>query len=284
MTNLANDFKEKYGPWAFIAGGSEGIGASCAHLVAAEGMSVVLLARREGPLNQCADSIRQKYAVDVRVISADLSSPDFMEQVKAATNDIEIGLLLCATGSSERTTRFLDDSAENALNLVRRNSEAPLLLAHHFGQFMRQRKRGGMMFFTSMSGLAGASYQSTYGATKAFDHIFAESLWHELAPDGIDVMCLAVGATKTPSVARLGIDFSNLDPSKPDGGAMDPDDVAHEGLSHLGTTPLWGAGENNRAILSLLLSPDRVTAIETLSMGAAMVHGLEYKPVKQQPK
>ncbi len=282
MSRLGEKFREKYGAWAFIAGASEGIGESFAHQVAAEGINVVLLARREGLLNQCADSIRQKYDVDVRILPQDLAEPDLMERVEATTNDIEVGLLLCVTGSSVRIIRFLDDSAENALHLVRRNCEAHLLLAHHFGQLMRRRKRGGMMFFTSMAGLAGCSYQATYAATKAFDQMLAESLWHELHPDGIDVMCLAVGATNTPSVAKLGIDFKKMNPDKPDGGAMEPDDVAYEGLSHLGTTPFWAAGEDNRALLNLIMSTDRVQAIEAMSMGTALITGLEYQPVKQQ--
>jgi len=41
---------ERYGPWAVIAGGSEGVGVSFARALATEGVNLVLLARKPGPL------------------------------------------------------------------------------------------------------------------------------------------------------------------------------------------------------------------------------------------
>jgi short-subunit dehydrogenase len=41
---------EKYGPWAVIAGGSEGIGACIAHHLAQSGIKLVLIARKVEPL------------------------------------------------------------------------------------------------------------------------------------------------------------------------------------------------------------------------------------------
>ena len=55
--------------------------------------------------------------------------------------------------------------------------------------------------------------------------------------------------------------------------------VAAEGLANLGKGPFWIAGEVNREAAGLFLSPDRVPAIEAMSMGAAVMRGLEYRPV-----
>ena len=43
-----------YGPWAVIAGGSEGVGASFARQLAESGLNLVLLARKPGPLEETA--------------------------------------------------------------------------------------------------------------------------------------------------------------------------------------------------------------------------------------
>jgi short-subunit dehydrogenase len=279
MSGPASDFKDRYGSWAVIAGGSDGIGASFAHQVAAEGINVVLLARRRVVLDECAASVRRSHSVEVRTVSVDLTAADFVAGVRSATDDLEVGLLIYNAGAPQSAPRFLDEPIEQALALLRLNCDGPLLLAHHFGQSMRQRRRGGMIFLTSVAGLAGSSYQATYCATKAFDHLLAESLWHDLHGFGIDVLSLVVGATHTPTAARTNLDFGALGGFNGQGATMTPDAVAAEGLSNLGKGPFWIAGEVNRQAAGLFLSPDRVRAIETMSMGAAVMRGLEYRPV-----
>jgi short-subunit dehydrogenase len=56
-------FKHKYGPWAFIAGASEGIGKSFAEQLAALGINLILVARRAAVLQETAQQIRTRYGV-----------------------------------------------------------------------------------------------------------------------------------------------------------------------------------------------------------------------------
>ncbi len=67
-------FKAKYGPWAVIAGGSEGTGRSFARLVAARGLNCVLVAKG-GPPEQTAREIRDEFGVETGHLSADGSHP-----------------------------------------------------------------------------------------------------------------------------------------------------------------------------------------------------------------
>jgi enoyl-[acyl-carrier-protein] reductase (NADH) len=64
----------QYGPWALIAGGSEGVGAEFAQLLAAAGLNLVLVARNKDALEQTADRCRRNGGV-VRTVQADLSAP-----------------------------------------------------------------------------------------------------------------------------------------------------------------------------------------------------------------
>jgi NADP-dependent 3-hydroxy acid dehydrogenase YdfG len=80
-----NRFADRYGRWAVIAGGSDGIGAAFAWEVARRGLDVALIARREDTLAGLAERLRAETAAQVRTISLDLTRPDVGEAVAAAT-------------------------------------------------------------------------------------------------------------------------------------------------------------------------------------------------------
>jgi short-subunit dehydrogenase len=267
---MAEDFSNRYGPWAVIAGGSEGVGESFARQLAARGINLVLLARREGPLNTLAESIRSDCSVLVRTETVDLTSADLMLRVKAITEDIDVGLLIYNAGSTIGYNRFPDWSADELDFMLNLNCYAPVHLAHHFSRSMCERGSGGIIFLSSLAAFAGSAWMSIYPATKAFDQILAEGLWHDLKPQGVDVMCLTLGATKTPSHGDM--DFDAWMP----GLAMECDDVAREGLEQLGKVPLWVAGQRNRDALPVGYLEGRAAAIEAMSQASAMIKGLEH--------
>src|ERR1700735_3075912 len=88
---LPMTFVESYGPWAVIAGASEGVGASFAAAVAREGVNVVLVPRRQGVWSEVAARIREESRVDARAVVVDLASPGAMETVAEVTRDLEVG-------------------------------------------------------------------------------------------------------------------------------------------------------------------------------------------------
>ena len=78
---------EKYGPWALVIGGSEGVGAAFARKLAAGGFKLVLLARKPGPLEALAAELREGGA-EVRVLSVDLTQPDALQRARSVTDDL----------------------------------------------------------------------------------------------------------------------------------------------------------------------------------------------------
>lgn len=90
---------ERYGPWALIVGGSEGIGAAFAHKLAAKRFNIALVARKERELAELATELRTT-GVDVRTISADLSRRDALEKVRTITDDVAIGYLMYVAGAN----------------------------------------------------------------------------------------------------------------------------------------------------------------------------------------
>ena len=278
MSLSDQQYQQQYGPWALIAGASEGIGLAFAQQLAAKGINLVLLSRSTAKLTEAASAITAQHAVEIKVVAADLTSESCLDDIRATTDGLEIGMLIYNAGAVHGAELFHDEPIEKPLGLVNLNCRGPVLLAHHFGQSMRERKRGGMIFLSSMAAFAGGSYVATYSATKAFDIIFPQSLWHELAPYNVNVLCLIAGATRTPAMASSGLDLSEQKEGGP--AIMESEDVANEGLAQIANGPVWIAGEGNRATAEMLAAAPRNDLVEGMSMATADLYGKPYIPVK----
>jgi short-subunit dehydrogenase len=274
-------FRERYGPWALVAGGSEGIGRSFAMQLAERGLDLLLVARRDGPLQDAAAEIRERCGVQVVAQALDLTAPGLDAAAGALTRGREVGLLVCNAGATHGAAMLLERPVEAALALVRLNCVAPLTLTHMLGARMRERGRGGVIFVSSMAGLAGGALIAAYAAAKAFEIALAEALWYELGTAGVDVLGLVAGATLTPAMLRSGMRFGTDagDAARAaDGPAtstvpMDPDDVVREALEHLGRGPIHVAGEANRRAAQGLRSAARDAVVTAMSAAVAEMYG-----------
>lgn len=252
---------ERYGPWAVVAGASEGIGASFSKKLAAHGMNLVLVARRTAPLEQLAVELRTRHSVEVKVIPLDLGSRDPVSGMTAATGGLDVGLLIYNAAYSP-IGAFLDVEVEGHLKAVDVNVRGPLLLSHHFGRRFVERGKGGIILMSSMSGLQGTAMVANYAATKAYDTVLAEGLWYELRERGVDVLACVAGATSTPSYEASTDRIPTSWLARP----MRPDDVTEQALHDLGRRPSAVSGPRNRfasLLLRRLLS--RSGAIEMVS-------------------
>lgn len=223
---------DKYGPWALIVGGSEGVGAAFARKLAADGFKLVLTARKIGPLEDLAQELRAGGA-EVRILSADLTRPDVLDELRAITDDIEVGLLIYNAGANNTRGNFVELPPEVTRGIIAINVIGQSEFARHYGALMCRRGRGGMILTGSQSGYMGSPSLAAYTGSKAFSRIFSEALWSECAPFGVDVLHLNIGFTATPAMERLGIDIS---------AAQVPEEVAQEGLDNIANGPVWIVG------------------------------------------
>jgi short-subunit dehydrogenase len=228
---------QRYGPWAVVAGGSEGVGRAFATQLADDGFDLVLLARKPEPLEETAALCRGR-GVEVRTLSVDLTEPDAPSRVAAVADGLEVGLLIYNAGANTHGEEFLDGDLAEFQKVIDLNITTPLALVQHFGRPMRDRSRGGIILIGSKASAVGSVRHTVYGGVKAFSQIFAEGLWIELRDRGVDVLELVLGVTRTPAMERVGL---NLD--VPGFEGADPEDVAREGLAHLGDGPVRKAGE-----------------------------------------
>ena len=219
--------KRRFGPWAVITGASSGIGKEFARQIAAAGVHVALVARREPLLRAVGAECSQASGVEHRIIPLDLSEPDFLPVLADATRDLDVGLVVSNAGTAN-PGEFLKLDRRLLQATLRLNTMAHLDITHHFGVKLAERRRGGLILVGAMGAENGIPCIANDGAAKAYVHSLGEALHYEFKPLGVYVTVLAAGFTNTPVLEKFGFDPKTM-PMKP----TSVEQCVSEGLSGL---------------------------------------------------
>jgi short-subunit dehydrogenase len=249
MPALPADFKNRYGPWAVVTGASSGIGLAAAEQLAAAGLHLVLVARREAELRALAERLAARHGTDTRVVAADLSQPAGLDAVETATRALDVGLLVAAAGFGT-SGPLIDAALADELSLLEVNCRAVLVQSHHFARRLAKRGRGGMILFGSIVGYQGVARTANYAASKAYVQSLAEALHLELAPHGVDVLASAPGPVTSGFAARARLTM---------GAADRPEAVVRATLAALGRKMTVTPGPRSKLLTwSLMTAPRRL--------------------------
>jgi len=233
--------KEKYGSLALIAGASEGIGAAYARQLAAEGINLVMIARKKDQLEHFAAELTTQYGIEVKCIQEDLADPEAANRILDQIQNEEINIFLYNAGNS-----YIGKFEEQAWNVHKEiaftNMITPMQLTHRLAPGMLQRGKGAIIFMASLAGFQGTPFIATYAATKAFDQILAESLWYEWKDRGVDVLACCAGATSSPNFIKTNPGKQHFLAPK----VQTPEEVVTECLKRLGKTPSFITGRANK--------------------------------------
>ena len=237
-------FREKYGPYALVAGASYGLGEAFAEALAKRKLNLVLIARGKDRLEATASRLREQYSVEVMSFAADLADYETTKRLIAGL-DVSIGLLVY--NAAFAPIGLFENTGEDALALAAAvNVKAPLLLARLLSAGMIQQGRGGIVLMSSLAGGQGSPKLAAYAATKAFNAVLAEGLWKELLPRNIDVIGCCAGAIRTPG-------YQQAEKSKAAPGTLEAGEVAEQALHALGKGPIVVPGVVNK-IARLLMT------------------------------
>ena len=253
-----NVFKEKYGPWAIVTGASAGLGAEFARQLADRELNLVLVARREEKLESLAKELEQQYNIDTKIVVADLVDEKSIKKIENETSKLDIGLLVNNAGFGI-SGDFLDTELKSELNMLKVNCIAPTLLTHIFGNKMKERNKGGIIFLASLVAFAGLPTMSHYSATKAWNLMLGEGMYFECQKYGIDVLSLCPGATKSEFADIAGMNTAF---------AMKTEPVVRLGLNTLGSRPVIIAGLRNKLMYYSMRGLGR--RLRSLIIGAVM--------------
>ena len=219
--------KKRFGPWALVTGASSGIGKEFAQQIAASGINIVLVARREDLLKEVGVEFSKRYGVEHRVVVLDVSREDFIRQLASATDDLDIGLVVSNAGTGN-PGEFLKLDRQLLEDTLRLNTMSHLDIAHYFGGKLAERRRGGLILVGAMGAENGIPCMANDGGAKAYVHSLGEALHYEFKPLGVYVTVLAAGVTNTAVLEKFALDPKTM-PTKP----MSVEQCVSEGLSGL---------------------------------------------------
>ena len=253
-----NDFIDLYGPVALVTGASSGIGKSFAESLAAKGLDLVVVARRSQRLEELAARLRKAHGVRVTVHQSNLAEVTAVQAIVDATSSLDIGLLISNAGSGLKGP-FDDGNPKTLADMLMVNCYSPMMLARGFVPRLRARRKGGIIFTSSVEGLIGVPFSAAYAATKGFLNSLGEGLWGELTPEGINVLTLCPGATDTEAPALQGVDVRTLE------NVMSPDEVASRTKDNIGNGPVYIASDHYKASFARLLAMPRRDALLSIA-------------------
>jgi short-subunit dehydrogenase len=254
-------FHERYGPVALITGASSGIGWAFAEELAERGFDLVLAARRAERLEELAARLHAAHGTRAQLCESDLSQPEAPAALLAATEGVDIGLVVSNAGFNIRGYFETTDAAEMA-RMLTVNCHAPMQLAHGFLPRLKARGRGGLIFTSSVEGFIGCPFSTAYSATKALVIGLGEGLFGELAGSGIDVLTLCPGATESEATAKYAEKYAavpNMQPAR---------EVARLTLDNIANGPVFVPNAHYKAQFEQLTAMPRAEAV--VAMAAAL--------------
>jgi short-subunit dehydrogenase len=234
-------FKEKYGPWAAIAGSAEGLGEAWSEALARRGMNLLMIDHQEEKMSHLSTRLENDYGIRTKKLHLDLASPDAADRIMEGMKGLDCRLLVYNAAFS-LVKPFADHQPEELDRFIAINTRTQLRLVHAFAlHLLGKQKGGGIMLMSSLAGLLGMQLVAPYAATKAFAWNLAEAIHHELKPYGIDVMACIAGATATPAYLLTNPKYGAIKPQ-----VMKPGEVAEAALKKLGKKTLFMPGFSNR--------------------------------------
>jgi short-subunit dehydrogenase len=226
---------------ALITGATAGIGAAFARRLAADGYDLVLVARDRERITGLGKELTERYGVRVEALPADLSTDDGPAPVADRLRDADrpVHLLVNNAGIGLKGS-FQRNTVEDETRMLRLNVGAVLRLTHAALSAMTRRGHGAVINVSSIAGFGPLAPGKTYAASKAWVTNFSESIGLSAARDGVRVMALCPGFTRTEFHERAGIDMDG----SPEWLWLDADDVVNSAIRDLGrgrlvSVPSW---------------------------------------------
>jgi short-subunit dehydrogenase len=189
-----------------VTGASSGIGADIARELAARGLGVTLVARREDRLRDLAAELASRHGVRAEVLAADLADAESRAGIEPelSRRGLTVDILVNNAGATTMGAVARGDR-EAELRIVRVDVEAVVDLCTTFVAGMVGRGRGAILNTASTAAYQPLPGQASYGGSKAFVLSYSQALAAELKGTGVTVTCLCPGPVETGFADAAGL-------------------------------------------------------------------------------
>ena len=190
--------------WAFIAGGSKGIGLAMAEALARRGFHLILAARNEEDLRKAKALLETRHGIQSEICSVDLSLAGATKKVsewcKSKTGELKVFCYAAGLGGSRDFPLLDTDALQTMISL---NLQAAVLVCQELLPLLKNARPSHILLTASMAGFAPIPAKNVYSSTKTALLTFSYSLNQQLKNDGISVSCLCPGPVFTkPAIEK----------------------------------------------------------------------------------
>lgn len=187
------------GSRALVTGATGGLGAAIARALAERGAELVVSGRRADVLEELAGDL------GARAVVADLADRDDVERLCAECGEIDVLVANAGLPADGPVLDYSPGQVDRALDV---NLRAPLHLARALAEPMVDRRRGHIVFMSSLSGKVATAHSGFYSATKYGLRGFASGMRQDLRGTGVGVSCIFPGPIRDAGMfAETGVDM-----------------------------------------------------------------------------
>ena len=188
------------GKRALVCASSQGLGKGCAKALAQAGVSLVLNARRADILEQTAQEIRSKYAVEVVTVASDVTTEDGRAKLLDAAGDLDI---LVTNAGGPPPGLWSDWDREDFIKALDANMLAPIALMKAVLPIMIERGWGRIVNITSQSVKAPIPQLGLSNAARSGLTGYVAGTSRQVAPHGVCINNLLPGIHATNRAVSL---------------------------------------------------------------------------------
>lgn len=194
-----------------ITGASGGIGLELAHLFAADGHALILVARDRAKLDHLSQTLSKKHGVEALVVPTDLSVPGAAsELVRILRQQNKVPQILVNNAGFGHFGEFQTTPWDRESSMVQLNITALTELTKGFLPDMLAAKHGRILNVASTAAFQPGPFMAVYYATKAYVLSFSEALFEEMRGTGVTVTTLCPGPTTSGFQEAAQLNASRL--------------------------------------------------------------------------